>query len=329
MHYATNARGIFLFRHSRNAVNSWTGISLVVSVICYLILEASFIQQNRVLFLIAVSGAICIPVIFFLLTKAIFDDHFKPTALVAIWFLLEVVAHYWIYLDDLVVIPRWAQQLSYILSEIVSIGFVLAGLYTAIKTRKSDLIEARLKFRNIFIVVTAALIGITLIVESMPIVKESVDLLQTLQRASILALTAFFLLSNFEIKSGFFFREQEKEKPLLVENNELRQKLESLLEEKKVYRKEGLTIRELAETLNEQEYKVRRLINGELGFRNFNDFLNQYRVKEACEILNDRSQKRKTILEIAYSVGYQSIGPFNKAFRELKGTTPTAYRKSG
>jgi len=104
--------GIFLFRHSRNAVNSWTGISLVASVICYLILEASFIQQNRVLFLIAVSGAICIPVIFFLLTKAIFDDHFKPTALVAIWFLLEVVAHYWIYLDDLVVIPRWAQQLS-------------------------------------------------------------------------------------------------------------------------------------------------------------------------------------------------------------------------
>ena len=80
--------------------------------------------------------------------------------------------------------------------------------------------------------------------------------------------------------------------------------------------------------LNEQEYKVRRLINGELGFRNFNDFLNKYRVNEACEILNDPTQNRKTILEIAFSLGYQSIGPFNKAFKDLKGTTPTAFRKA-
>ena len=95
-----------------------------------------------------------------------------------------------------------------------------------------------------------------------------------------------------------------------------------------MYRKEGLTIKELADIMGEQEYKVRRLINGELGFRNFNDFLNKYRVNEACEILNDASNNRKTILEIAYSLGYQSIGPFNKAFKELTETTPTAYRKA-
>jgi AraC-like DNA-binding protein len=79
--------------------------------------------------------------------------------------------------------------------------------------------------------------------------------------------------------------------------------------------------------MGEQEYRLRRLINGELGFRNFNDFLNQYRVNEACEVLSDPSQNRKTVLEIAYSLGYQSIGPFNKAFKELTGTTPTAFRK--
>lgn len=320
--------GIFLFKYSRNTMNAWTGIGLVGSVICYLTLEAPFIQENRVLFLIAVTGSICIPVIFFLLTKAIFDDHFKPTAFVALWFLVAIVVHFWVYLNDFVRIPRWAEQLSYIISEIVSVGFVLAGIYTAIKTRRIDLIESRMKFRNIFIMVTAALIGITLIVESMPIVQESVDFLQILQRLSILALTGFFLIGNFEIKSGFFFREQEKDRPLPAGNSMLRLKLQSLIEERKVYRKEGLTIRKLAGMLNDQEYKVRRLINGELGFRNFNDFLNQYRVNEACEILTDPAQNKKTILEIAYSLGYQSIGPFNKAFRELKGTTPTTYRKT-
>jgi len=112
------------------------------------------------------------------------------------------------------------------------------------------------------------------------------------------------------------------------ENDELRKKLEILLTEKKIYRSEGLTIGQLAEMLTEQEYKVRRHINGELGFRNFNDFLNKYRVSEACEILSDPSQNRKTVLEIAYSLGYQSIGPFNKAFKDLTQTTPTAYRKA-
>ena len=100
------------------------------------------------------------------------------------------------------------------------------------------------------------------------------------------------------------------------------------MEEQKIYKKEGLTIRELAELMNEQEYRLRRLINGQLGFRNFNDFLNQYRINNACEILSDPAQTRKTILEIAYDLGYQSIGPFNKAFKDLKGATPTAYRKS-
>jgi AraC-like DNA-binding protein len=320
--------GILLLRHAKTGLNTWTGISLVIAVICYLILETPFVQERKVLFLVAVTGSICIPVIFFLLTKAVFDDHFKPTALISLWFAIEIAVHFWVYLKDTFAIAAWAQQLSSIASEVVSIGFVLAGIYTAIKTRKGDLIESRMKFRNRFVMITAALIGITLIVESMTIAKDAVDFLQILQRSSILGLTLFFLISNFEIKSGFFFREQQKEKPAIVEDGELRRKLEILIDEKKAYRNEGLTIRELAEMLNEQEYKVRRLINGELGFRNFNDFLNKYRVNEACEILNDPAQNRKTILEIAYSLGYQSIGPFNKAFKELKETTPTAYRKA-
>jgi AraC-like DNA-binding protein len=294
---------------------------------CYLLLETPFIQSYRVLFLIALTGSISVPVLFFLLTKAIFDDHFKPNWTILGWFALEIVPHFCIYLRGVVTIGDRLLQLTFMVSEIVSLGFVLAGLYVAIKTRKSDLVESRLRFRNTFILITAAIIGITLIIEAMPIARESVDVLQIVQRSSIVLLTLFFIVSNVEIKSGFFFKEVLKDKPVVIEESQLRAKLDFLIQEKKIYKKEGLTIGELAELMGEQEYRVRRLINGELGFRNFNDFLNQYRVNEACEVLNDRSQNRKTVLEIAYSLGYQSIGPFNKAFKELKGTTPTAYRK--
>lgn len=318
---------ILLIKYASTGVNTWAGIALTFCVICYLILETKVIQQTQLLFIIALTGSISIPVVFFLLTKAIFDDHFKPSLLIVAWFALEIIPHSWIYLKGLAPFGCTTQQVLSIASAVVSIGFVLASLYTAIKTRKGDLIESRLRFRNIFIIITAALIGVTLIVESFPIAKQSVDFLQILQRSSMLGLTIFFLLSNFGIRPGFFFREFQKEKPVVAEDSQLKRKLENLIKEKNIYRKEGLTIGELAEIMAEQEYRIRRLINGELGFRNFNDFLNNYRVNEACEILRDPTQNRKTILEIAFSLGYQSIGPFNKAFKEMKDTTPTAYRK--
>jgi len=321
--------GTLLFKCGRNDINTWVGVGLVASVVCYLILPSSIVQNTPILFVITVTGSICIPVIFFLLTKVVFDDHFRPSGVIAIWFGIQMATHFWVYLQNLISLSPMALQACYIISQIVAIGFVVAGIYTAVKTGNGDLVEARMKFRNAFIFVTAAIIGITLIVESMPILKESVDALQILQRSSILGISLFFLVKNFDVKSGFFFRsEPPKEKPVIVEDSQLRKKLEVLIAEQKVYRKEGLTIKELADIMGEQEYKVRRLINGELGFRNFNDFLNKYRVNEACEILNDASNNRKTILEIAYSLGYQSIGPFNKAFKELTETTPTAYRKA-
>lgn len=318
---------ILLIKHARAGLNTWAGIGLTACVICYQILETPFIQDHYPLSLIALTGSISVPVLFFLLAKAIFDDHFKPGWNILGWFALEIVPHFCIYLRGIITIDDTLLQVTYLISEIVSLGFVLVGLYVAIKTRKSDLIESRLRFRNIFILVTALIIGITLIVEALPIARESTDALQIIQRSSIAMLTLYFVVSNVEMKSGFFFKEIPKEKLVVLEDTQLRAKLDSLIQEKKIYKQEGLTIGALAELMGEQEYRLRRLINGELGYRNFNDFLNQYRVNEACEVLSDPYQNRKTVLEIAYSLGYQSIGPFNKAFKELKGTTPTAFRK--
>jgi AraC-like DNA-binding protein len=149
-----------------------------------------------------------------------------------------------------------------------------------------------------------------------------------MQRSAILGLTGYFLFTNFAFQPGFFFREIPKVKGNGFNDPVLEAQLMTLLNEKKIYRKEGLTIKELADIMEAQEHRLRKLINGQLGFKNFNDFLNQYRVQEASAILSDSSQNQKTILEIAYALGYQSIGPFNKAFKELKNTTPTAFRKS-
>lgn len=317
---------ILLARYSKSGLNTWTGIGFTASILCYLIVESDVIQSLLFLRIIISIGAISIPVLFWLLARAIFDDHFTFRWSLLIWFVVLIIPHLNFFVGDLI---PWLgfRQLSGIVAHLTSLGFVLAGLFTALRTRQDDLVDSRIRFRNIFLSGTAALIGVTLIIELIPIHRDTMIVLQVLQRFAIFAITLYFLISNFGIRAGLFFKEIPKSKIPVVDDPQLNAKLQTMMEVEKVYKKEGLTIGALAELMNEQEYRLRRLINGQLGFRNFNDFLNQYRVNEACEILSDPAQTRKTILEIAYEIGYQSIGPFNKAFKDLKGTTPTAYRK--
>ena len=102
--------------------------------------------------------------------------------------------------------------------------------------------------------------------------------------------------------------------------------LSRLLDVDRVYRRSRLSIRSLADKLGLPEYRLRKLIHEELGFRNFNAFLHHYRLREACELLSDPGQVRTPILTIALTVGYQSINTFNRAFRENFGETPSTFR---
>jgi AraC-like DNA-binding protein len=96
----------------------------------------------------------------------------------------------------------------------------------------------------------------------------------------------------------------------------------------RVYRQEGLTIGGLAVKLGTPEYRLRQAINEGLGHRNFNVFLNGYRIGEAKAALADPEQKDVPVLTIAMDAGFQSIGPFNRAFRAETGMTPTEYRRA-
>ncbi|WP_293902690.1 helix-turn-helix domain-containing protein [Phenylobacterium sp.] len=93
------------------------------------------------------------------------------------------------------------------------------------------------------------------------------------------------------------------------------------------WRREGLTIGALATELGEPEHRLRRLINQRLDHRNFADFLNGFRIEAAKQRLADPREARTTVAAIAFDLGYGSLGPFNRAFREATDTTPTAWRQ--
>jgi AraC-like DNA-binding protein len=94
------------------------------------------------------------------------------------------------------------------------------------------------------------------------------------------------------------------------------------------WRREGLTIGDLASDLDVPEHRLRRLINQRLGHRNFADFLNGHRIAAAQRRLADPAEARTTVAAIAFDLGFGSLGPFNRAFRTATGATPTEWRRA-
>lgn len=104
-------------------------------------------------------------------------------------------------------------------------------------------------------------------------------------------------------------------------------RLQGLMEEQSAYREMGLTLPELARQMEVPAYRLRETINRGLGYRNFNDFLNSYRIGEAAARLADPAQQETQILVIALDAGFRSLSSFNKAFRSCFDATPTEYRQ--
>jgi len=104
-------------------------------------------------------------------------------------------------------------------------------------------------------------------------------------------------------------------------------RLRQVMEAEKAYREPGLAIAGLAARLELPEYRLRRLINQRLGHRNFSSFVNGYRLAEAQAALADPTQQEVPVLTIALDSGFQSLGPFNRAFKAATGLTPSEYRR--
>ncbi len=103
--------------------------------------------------------------------------------------------------------------------------------------------------------------------------------------------------------------------------------LEHAMTVERAYRQDGLTIAALGQKLGLPEHRLRRLINQGLGYRNFNSFLNHYRIAEVKAALADPDQAEVAVLTIALDAGFSSLGPFNRAFKAETGVTPTDYRR--
>ena len=97
------------------------------------------------------------------------------------------------------------------------------------------------------------------------------------------------------------------------------------MEVEKVYLDEDLSLGGLAGMVGVNQVRLSEFINSSRGL-NFNNFINTFRVQEACRLLKE--EPNRTILSIAFASGFNSKASFNRAFTKNMKMSPREFRKT-
>jgi AraC-like DNA-binding protein len=131
----------------------------------------------------------------------------------------------------------------------------------------------------------------------------------------------FLQLLTMRVKRGIYSRSLLKG----LDVDRVMLQLEQFMTEKKVYKNEDINLADTALSLGISHHQLSQLLNERLSM-NFNTYINSYRIEEAKKLLI--AYPDRTVLTVAYEVGFNSKSSFYESFTKITGITPVEYRKS-
>ena len=202
---------------------------------------------------------------------------------------------------------------------------------------RGDLVEKRRRMRRPFLLVLGLVLAFVLVIQGVEFfsmvlrapdaimnpVYEALDVAVT---AMALAIGALFLEPRTALLAAPA-PATAKEADADADDAALA-RLDSLMTADEIWRRERLTVGALANEVGMPEHRLRVMINGRLGYRNFAAFINSRRIEAARRQLADPAFADTPVSKIAYDLGFASLGPFNRAFKDATGATPTEWRRS-
>lgn len=123
-------------------------------------------------------------------------------------------------------------------------------------------------------------------------------------------------------------RELTKEKSIALEpeGQAIAEKLSLIMGQQKPYLRPELSLEELSRDTGLGIRTLSNVIN-KVFKKNFSDYINEFRIKHAQNLLETTTRSQKTVSEIMYESGFNSKSSFYLAFRDKMGTSPSDYRK--
>lgn len=223
------------------------------------------------------------------------------------------------------------RRFMWIAHNTVQTGLAVHALFVIARSWRGDLVEARRRLRGPLLAAVcgfAIAISVVQIAQSLGVNLWWFDLASGTTLAIFCAAgAAVFLRADAQLFGAA--APAPVEDLLSPADRAALGKLEAAMDAGEAWRREGLTIGALAEEVGVPEHRLRRLINDHLGERNFAAFVNARRIEAAKARLVDPAHAQASVSAIAFELGFASLGPFNRAFKDATGLTPSEWRRQG
>ncbi|HOP30816.1 MAG TPA: helix-turn-helix domain-containing protein [Spirochaetota bacterium] len=116
----------------------------------------------------------------------------------------------------------------------------------------------------------------------------------------------------------------EKSRITGLDVNVIFNRLTELMRDEKVFADEELSLRDLSGELGISPHQLSEILNERIK-KNFNTFVNEYRIDEAKKMLIE--EPKRSILSVGIAVGFNSNTTFCTVFSKIEGVSPSQYRK--
>jgi AraC-like DNA-binding protein len=215
-----------------------------------------------------------------------------------------------------------------------SLGFALIFVYTGGIFMKIDAFSVLKNGKSDRLTIVGATVTILLFIVIVLIIAGLATGITYFSRVSLTLTTLFFIywFVIVQIHPELFSSAIKKKKsqtrsedPLSGTDLQLLEtRLKELMDNEKIYCDEDLSLKRVADMLSIQQQQFSLFLNHRLGL-NFNTYINRYRVDEAINMMRDDSTR--SLLSIAFAVGFNSKSVFYDAFTKQTGLSPAKYRK--
>ena len=111
------------------------------------------------------------------------------------------------------------------------------------------------------------------------------------------------------------------------ETQEIVKKIQDWLKAKKQYLDPDMSLDMMSLSLSLPRNTVSDVLNVELG-SSFYDVINSYRIEDFKQLSALPENTKKSVLELAFTCGFNSKAAFYRSFKAIEGVTPTQYRQS-
>ncbi|MTI40066.1 helix-turn-helix domain-containing protein, partial [Fulvivirga lutimaris] len=201
----------------------------------------------------------------------------------------------------------------YLIQILVYVGLSLSEFNKAKKSNSSSLFKKQ--YLNVLLI---GLVILLLTRFTLPIFTTNVmGAFHLVVAFYLIAVSGFFVDSP--VRASYQTDDIDQSHELANYEEQMKRKLKRIMNDEKAYLNPELTLNDLALLADLKLPELSGFINTNLG-KNFNDYVNDYRVEEFKKLVRAKSTDPKaTVMELAYTSGFNSKASFNRIFKEHTG----------